>query len=615
MLVFRSGGYYPPGFGVAALVLLAAAAAAATAVPGSWTAGGLVALCGLLGLSAWQLVGAAHADDPELGRQAATLTALYAAAGALTLLGMRRAWLPRLVDGALLVCGTAAFAGLASRLFPSFGNDTEARLAWPLTYWNALGAAAGVGIVLAIGIAGAPRRSVVVRSLAAATVPPLLLTLVMTFSRGGALVAFVGLVVALALAPGRIETVAALVACAGPAGVLAWLATREDGLVQASRTLPPHAAAGHRIAIDAACASVIAAGLAGLAATGAAALPRTGRRATGVAIGVVAIAAAATCLVVFAPARGYSHQISKTAHQFTQKRQLTGSRTSAYLTASGTGRWEIWTIAAQEWRTGRVAGTGPGDFRFWWDQRRVSHFDVVNAHNLYLETLAESGVIGLGLLLLLPVGLAAGMVSLRRGGAGSSLVREASVACGACAGVLVHAAFDWDWQLPALMLPVVVLAFGVIRAGDTGARLRTTWAPVLAVPFVALAVLLAGGVLAGIDVQRGKSAAANGELTRALALAQAAVRHDPGAAEPRRLEANVLADLGRPAASDRAFQAALARSPRSYVTYADWASLLLLRGDDRAARLLLRRSLQLNPQNERSRLLARLAGLGQATKS
>ena len=226
VLVFRSGGYYPTGFGFAALVLLVAAATAAIAIAGSWTFGGVVALCGLLGLSVWQLFEAAHADDASLAQQAATLSALYAAAGALTLFGMRRSWLPRLVDGALLVSVAAALGGLLARLFPSFGSDTEARLAWPLTYWNGLGAAAGFGIVLAIGIAGATARPLLVRGLAAAAVPPMLLTLVMTFSRGGALVAFVGLAVALALAPGRIETVAAIAACAGPAAVLVWLATR-----------------------------------------------------------------------------------------------------------------------------------------------------------------------------------------------------------------------------------------------------------------------------------------------------------------------------------------------------------------------------------------------------
>ena len=115
------------------------------------------------------------------------------------------------------------------------------------------------------------------------------------------------------------------------------------------------------------------------------------------------------------------------------------------------------------------------------------------------------------------------------------------------------------------MLPALVLVFGVIRAADGGTGRPTRWVPVLAVPFAALALLLAGGVLAVVDVDRGKHAAANGDLAKALTLAQSAIDHDPGASEPRRLEANVLADLGREPASNAAFAAAVARSPRNFV--------------------------------------------------
>jgi hypothetical protein len=610
VLVFRSGGYYPAAFGTAAIVLLVAAAVAAIAIAGSWKIWQFVALFGLLGFSAWQLVAASHADDAALGHQAATLSALYAAAGGLTLLGMRRAWLPRLVDGALLVASAAGLAGLASRLFPSFGADTESRLAWPLTYWNALGAAAGFGIVLAVGTAGAPSRSPFVRSAAAAVVPPLALTLVMTFSRGGALVLLVGTLVVLALAPGRIETLAALAACAAPAAVLIWLATRENGLVEIAGSLPPHAAAGHRIALDALCASLIAASLCALGAKGVALLSPAARRGTGVGLASLAVGCAVVGLVVFSPSGGYAHAVSKAKHDFTsQRRPLTGSRTSAYLSASGSHRWSIWLVANEEWRSARITGTGPGDFRFWWDERRRENSEIVNAHNLYLETLAESGVIGLGLVLLVPLSLVAGVVALRRR-ARTATIRESTVAAGAALGIFAHAAVDWDWQFPAVMLPAIVLVFGVTRAayGGTGRR-PTRWVPGLAVPFAVLALLLAGGVLAVVDVDRGKHAAASGDLTKALTLAQSAIDHDSGASEPRRLEANVLADLGRETASNRAFAAAVARSPSNFVIYDDWASVLLARGDDRAARPLLRRARQLNPMDRRTRLLAQIAGL------
>ena len=120
------------------------------------------------------------------------------------------------------------------------------------------------------------------------------------------------------------------------------------------------------------------------------------------------------------------------------------------------------------------------------------------------------------------------------------------------------------------MLPAIVLVFGVIRAAEVApVGDRRDGSPVFAVPFAALALLLAGGVLAVVDVDRGKHAAANGDLPKALTLAQAAIDHDPGASEPRRLEANVLADLGRDHSEQPAFAAArraIARATSSSTT-------------------------------------------------
>ncbi len=184
------------------------------------------------------------------------------------------------------------------------------------------------------------------------------------------------------------------------------------------------------------------------------------------------------------------------------------------------------------------------------------------------------------------------------------------MAAGAALGIFAHSALDWDWQLPAVMLPALILVFGVIRAADGGTGRPTRWVPVLAVPFAALALLLAGGVLAVVDVDRGKHAASNGDLAKALTLAQVGDRprsRRVGAAPPR----GERARRPRPRTGE---QRGLRRSGwlvrrDNFVIYADWASVLLARGDDRAARPLLRRALKLNPKDRRTRLLARIAGL------
>jgi hypothetical protein len=75
--------------------------------------------------------------------------------------------------------------------------------------------------------------------------------------------------------------------------------------------------------------------------------------------------------------------------------------------------------------------------------------------------LTELGIPGLAFLLLFLGGLvAAGGRALRDG---------APIAPGAtavCVAWLLHATIDWDWQLPAVTLPALILAAGLLAADE-----------------------------------------------------------------------------------------------------------------------------------------------------
>jgi O-antigen ligase len=100
---------------------------------------------------------------------------------------------------------------------------------------------------------------------------------------------------------------------------------------------------------------------------------------------------------------------------------------------------------------------------FWLQERPIAE-SVRDAHSLELEIAAELGIAGLiafGLML-------GGVVAAAR----SALRRDAGVAAGAAAaGVawLLHASIDWDWQLPAVTLPAVVLAGTLITLAEAPA--------------------------------------------------------------------------------------------------------------------------------------------------
>src|ERR671937_2126690 len=110
----------------------------------------------------------------------------------------------------------------------------------------------------------------------------------------------------------------------------------------------------------------------------------------------------------------------------------------------GANRPHYWHVAWHEVELNPVLGSGAGTFdRYWLLYRPVSSF-ARDAHSLYLETLAELGPIGLVLLL-----AALGLPLLVLRGRRDPVV--ATAAAGYVA-YLVHAAVDWDWELPAVTL-------------------------------------------------------------------------------------------------------------------------------------------------------------------
>lgn len=98
-----------------------------------------------------------------------------------------------------------------------------------------------------------------------------------------------------------------------------------------------------------------------------------------------------------------------------------------------------WHVAWEQVAEAPLVGGGAGTFELAWLERRPVAVEVQDAHTLYLELLAELGVVGLGLL-----GLAL-LPPLLAGLRGAD-----AAATGGYLGFLVHAGIDWDWELPAV---------------------------------------------------------------------------------------------------------------------------------------------------------------------
>jgi hypothetical protein len=435
-LAFFSGGYFDEprlwaGLGACALLAVAALTSPLPRSPWPWVAPGALAL-----LAAWTWSSAGWAPLEGAAIADAQRVALYAVAllAATLLLGaVPRAVEPALGLGALVVVGY----GLSGRLLPGLvdldaSRTALGRLEQPLTYWNAMGALAAMGLVLGARVMGDPGRPPWLRALLAAATVPLGVGVVLTFSRGTLAALPVGLAALCLAAPTRAQlravtlTLAATVVAGGAAIAL-------DGV----RTLA--GSAGSREAQGAAMLVLLAA-LMGVLAVLARREPAAGRVArtwAGALAGAVVLVAAALWLSGVSPSTGTP----------------TAGATPERLASAESNRFDYWRVALESFAEHPLAGGGAGGFRAEWRRERTVLDPARDAHSLYLETAAELGLVGL---LLLGAAIAGVAMGARRGprepGLLAALVLWAA-----------HAGIDWDWEMPALTL-VALLAAGALSA-------------------------------------------------------------------------------------------------------------------------------------------------------
>jgi hypothetical protein len=457
VLAFFSGGFFEGARIVGSICAWVLLAVAVVAVPGSPlppARAARVALAALTALAAWTWIAASWSSNPAGADQELELVLTYLPALAAGAIAWRerpaaRVVEPALAAGALIVIGY----GLSARLLPGiihFQDSQRAggRLEQPLTYWNATGALAAMGLVLCARLAGDTTRPRALRIAAAAAAAPLGMGTYLSFSRGAIICMVAGLAALVAMDRDRAQLRAAAIALG--AAVLAAAAAAPFGAVRALH----HAHASAE-------GLVVFALL--LAIAGAAALlqARGGERAGPLAI------RAAPAIAVVAVLAVLPYAAVVVAERGGTTREAAFGATNARLSDVGGHRLRYWRVALDVAADHPLAGAGPGAFAVEWLRRRTIDERVRNAHSLELETLADLGVVGLAL-------LAAVLVACAVAAAGALRADRALAAGPAAAALtwLLHAGLDWDWEMPALTLVAVALAGLLLcRAGAAdGAR-------------------------------------------------------------------------------------------------------------------------------------------------
>jgi len=450
VLAFFSGGFFDEPRIIAAIVACGLVILAALFVPRPLpeSTPGRLALLGLALLCAWTALSlswapiAGRAQD-DLQRLLLYLAVFTAALGLLRGLPVRRVLEPALALGAFVVIAY----GLSERLLPNLIDLEESgsavgRLEQPLTYWNAYGILAAFGFVLAVRVAGDPARSRALRSALAAAGVVLGLAVYLSFARGALAAVAIGLLVLLALAPESRPQLRALFSI----GVPAALASLVGGSLTTVSSLDTRdSGEGVLMLAVLVAAALVAAFVAPLP-------PRRPLKAPTLPISRPATVAGVALLVLviggllLAAFEGKPEGASPAA-----------GADPARLGSIDTNRYRYWEVASRNFVDHPIEGLGSGGFQAEWlktDDRVDASGD---AHSLYLETAAELGVVGLAFLLLFAGGVGAALVRLYR--------RDPAAATGLAAGLAAwafHAGLDWDWEMPAVTLPALLLAAAAV---------------------------------------------------------------------------------------------------------------------------------------------------------
>jgi len=223
------------------------------------------------------------------------------------------------------------------------------------------------------------------------------------------------------------------------------------------------------------------------------------------------------------------------------------------------GRLDQWRVARHMFTAHPLLGEGAGSWEAQWLLHEPYNDYNQRPHSLYLETLAELGLIGAGLLALT---LVPPLVAF----AGARHQPVASATLAAFVVFLVHASVDWDWQLPAVAVAALLCAACLLGGAKNAPgilisdRVRWTLAVATGVLVLCSAVAVQGNRLtanASSDIGRG-------HYPSAIADANSARAWLPWSYEPDSWAGEAELQAGNPSAAARSFRRAVRFDDRNW---------------------------------------------------
>ena len=605
------GGYRPASFLAGLLFLALATAVLLVALPRPPLRRlPLVALVAAAGLTLWTGLSWAWAADRGAAWLDAERAFLYLLAFALPLL-----WPPsrRVLLGAVLAMVAVGVAGLVAGLWTPGGPAAElartGRLVEPTGYPNATACLWGMAASSALVLSADARRPAGMRIAGLAVAGALAAGVVLTQSRGGVAVLAVALLFAFVLTPERARLVGAV------ALVLAAVALALDPLLEVRRlalagSLEP-ALERARLLTGAVFLGLCLGGALWIAIERrlSAAPPAVRRRrlaVRGLMLGGVVAAGIALVVVADDPVGWTQERYDSFKQADYASLESSDSRFTGDL---GSNRVDYWRASVEIAREHPVTGTGAGSFAAEYLVRRRVDKAPHHAHNQWLETVSDLGVVGLGALLAFAGAAALALLRAWRRRPGE---RALLVAAGVPAVfVALHASADWVSLFPVLTVAALALLAAAI-AEPAASPPRPTSRGRLLVSLAVLLVVAVSAVPVLLSARFTDRAWATWRTQPEAALADArrAQDVDPVSPQPAIAEGIIALETGDRDLAGDGFAEAARRDSSSWYPRFQLGLLASARGDDARARRWLEAAARQNPRETLVSEARRLVGTG-----
>jgi O-Antigen ligase len=375
------------------------------------------------------------------------------------------AWrpVPTRVGGALLgafVAVTAAI-GIVDFLRAVDAHRVEGffiagRLSTPISYPNANAALFLAPVVPAVFLASRREMPTLLRGLMLACAGVLLELGMMCQSRAS-LVAFpLTVLIFLAISPGRLRSLLALVAVSVPLALGTGRLLHVYDAVVAGRGIQAALEQAQRVVIWSAVA-LFAVGVVAALIDRRVSVPARVTKAIGWMITAAAVVAVIASVSILIGRYGEVRNRAATAWQEfkTDKPAESTYAIRNHLTSGfASSRYDIWRVALDEFKAAPIVGVGVDNFAVDYLRMRRTDQEPIHQHSVELRVLAQTGLVGTvlfgGFLIAALTALSRPLRQRNRFAAG-----VAAACISAFAYWFIHGSVDWFWEVPALGAPAI----------------------------------------------------------------------------------------------------------------------------------------------------------------